>query len=127
MRDIYNYTKKIVLNIIAHPFNAVITFLFMLLFLIIISSCRSTHEPFHFVKVLGITHAGDTVLIDVNSLRPKIYNTYQYNNTIQPNYIPYQPQIIFRPVNRPRPTIVTPIGIKPIVINPPIKPIKKKD
>ena len=110
MRDIYNYTKKIVLNIIAHPFNAVITFLFMLLFLIIISSCR-----------------GDTVLIDVNSLRPKIYNTYQYNNTIQPNYIPYQPQIIFRPVNRPRPTIVTPIGIKPIVINPPIKPIKKKD
>tara|TARA_R110001599_G_scaffold58610_2_gene162177 strand:- start:335 stop:727 length:393 start_codon:yes stop_codon:yes gene_type:complete len=130
MRDMYNYTRNIVLNIIAHPFNAVITFLFMLLFLIIISSCRSTHEPFHFVKVLGITHAGDTVLIDVNSLRPKIYNTYQYNNSIPYyNTIPYNPQIIIRPivVPKPRPTIVTPIGIKPIVINPPIKPTKNKD
>ena len=109
----YNYTRNIVLNIMAHPFNAVITFLFMILFLIIVSSCSVTHEPFHFRKVIGITHSGDTVLIDVNSLRPKIYNTYQYNNTIPYyNNIPYSPQVIIRPLVRPkpRPTIVTPNG-----------------
>ena len=93
-----------------------------MIWLIILGSCSLTHEPFHFRKVIGITHSGDTVLIDVNSLRPKIYNTYQYNNTIPYyNNIPYSPQVIIRPLVRPkpRPTIVTPNGQKPTIVKPP--------
>jgi len=114
---------KHIATIFKHPFKTVITFLFMsLIWLIILGSCSVTHEPFHFKKVIGITHSGDTVLIDVNSLRPKIYNTYQYNNTIPYyNNIPYNPQVIIRPVVRPkpRPTIVTPNGQKPTIVKPP--------
>ena len=47
MRDMYDYIKNIVLDIITHPFKTVITFLFMVMFLIIINSCATTHEPFH--------------------------------------------------------------------------------
>tara|TARA_R100001198_G_C5233889_1_gene212392 strand:+ start:2099 stop:2485 length:387 start_codon:yes stop_codon:yes gene_type:complete len=123
MREMYKFQKKIVLDIFKHPFKTVITFLFMSMFwLIILNSCSVTHEPFHFRKVIGITHSGDTVLIDVNSLRPKIYNTYQYNNTIPYyNNIPYTPQVIIRPVVRPKPkpTIVTPNGQKPTIVKPP--------
>ena len=91
-----------------------------MIWLIILGSCSVTHEPFHFRKVIGITHSGDTVLIDVNSLRPKIYNTYQYNNTIPYyNNIPYTPQVIIRPVVRPKPTIVTSNGQKPTIVKPP--------
>jgi hypothetical protein len=96
----------------------------------ILTRCASSHEAFHFVKVLGITHAGDTVLIDVNSLRPRVYNSYQYNNTIPYyNSIPYHPQIIIRPnvSQKPRPTIVTPSGTKPVIVKPPSKPTKNNN
>ena len=99
--------------------------LFAILSIIIITSCATTHEPFHFVKVLGVTHAGDTVLIDVNSLRPRVYNTYQYRNSVPYyNYIPYNPQIIIRSFNKPnpRPVIITPVGPRPSL---PIKPTSK--
>ena len=102
-----------------------IKLLFTALLIILLLGCSVTHQPFHFQKVLGVTYAGDTVLIDVNSLRPRIYNTYQYNNTIPYyNTIPYNPQIIIRPVvkPKPRPVIITPVGPKPTII---IKPNKK--
>ena len=50
-----------------------------------------------FIKVLGITHEGDTILIDVNSLRPKVYNNYYYNNDYRPYYSHYNPPVIIRP------------------------------
>ena len=82
-------------------------------------------------KVLGVTPQGDTILIDVNSLRPKVYNNYYYDNGI--NRYPYNynyyntPPVIIRPVNpKPRPTkpVVTPPSFtapKPIT-----KPTKDK-
>jgi len=93
--------------------------LFAILSIIIITSCATTHEPFHFVKVLGVTHAGDTVLIDINSLRPRVYNTYQYRNSVPYyNYIPLSPQFIIRPTRPviiPTPPVVRPTPIKPII------------
>ena len=127
----YDYTRDMILKIIAQPFKAVITFLFIMLFLIILSGCKSTHEPFHFRKVIGITHSGDTVLIDVNSLRPRIYNTYQYNNTIPYyNTLPYSPQIIIRPsrpVFKPVSPVLSPILPKPVIKPGSVIPPLKKD
>jgi len=105
-----------------------ILLLFAILSIIIITSCATTHEPFHFVKVLGVTHAGDTVLIDINSLRPRVYNTYQYRNSVPYyNYIPLSPQFIIRPTRPviiPTPPVVRPTPIKPIILPTPIsKPI----
>ena len=94
---------------------------------IFISGCASTQRiDYNFVKVLGVTVEGDTILIDVNSLRPRVYNNYYYDNGI--NRYPYNynyyntPPVIIRPVNpKPRPT-------KPVVISPSFtapKPITK--
>jgi hypothetical protein len=65
--------------------------------------------------VLGVTYEGDTVLVDVNSLRFRVYNTYQYNNT-KPYYrnIPYNPQIIIRPAIKPKPRRVVKPKTKPV-------------
>ena len=40
----------------------------VLLFILLIYGCASTQPSSNFVKVLGVTSAGDTILIDVNSL-----------------------------------------------------------
>ena len=47
------------------------------------ASCGSyTQAPKNTVKVLAVTHEGDTIQLDVNSLRPRvyqnIYHTYPY-------------------------------------------------
>ena len=105
--------------------------LLVLLVLLFIMGCASFRPStkYNFVKVLGVTPEGDTILIDVNSLRPKIYNNYYYDNGI--NRYPYNnyywnpPVIINTPkpkpnrptINRPRPTI----NAKPIE-----KPTKDK-
>mgnify|MGYP000896088051 CR=1 FL=1 len=99
---------------------------------IFISACAPTQRiDYNFVKVLGVTVEGDTILIDVNSLRPRVYNNYYYDNGI--NRYPYNynyyntPPVIIRPVNpKPRPTkpVVTPPSFtapKPIT-----KPTKDK-
>ena len=105
----------------------------VVLVLLSIVGCAS-YQPsteYNFVKVLGVTPQGDTILIDVNSLRPKVYNNYYYDNGI--NRYPYNynyyntPPVIIRPVNpKPRPTkpVVTPPSFtapKPIT-----KPTKGK-
>ena len=96
----------------------------LLLLLLLISSCATHKTEYTFVKVLGVTHAGDTVLIDVNSLRPRVYNTYQYRNSVPYyNYIPLTPQFIIRPTRPviiPTPPVVRPTPIKPIPTPKPI-------
>ena len=47
------------------------------------ASCKSyTPAPQNTIKVLAVTHEGDTIQLDVNSLRPRvyqnIYHTYPY-------------------------------------------------
>ena len=47
------------------------------------ASCGTyTQAPKNTVKVLAVTHEGDTIQLDVNSLRPRvyqnIYHTYPY-------------------------------------------------
>ncbi len=90
----------------------------VVLVLLCIMSCASyqASTEYNFVKVLGVTTHGDTILIDVNSLRPKVYNNYYYDNGI--NRYPYNYNyyntlpVIIRPINpKPKPT-------KPVVIRP---------
>ena len=73
----------------------------LLLLLLLISSCATQRTEYTFVKALGITPEGDTILIDINSLRPKIYNNYYRhydNNLTRPYY--YNPPVIIRQPNR---------------------------
>lgn len=89
--------------------------------------CATYQKPpqQNFIKVLGVTAKGDTILVDINSLRPRIYNNYYYDNGINryPNnrYWNNPPVIInYPPVVRPKPRPNPPVS------NPPIsKPIEK--
>tara|TARA_R110000782_G_C14455544_1_gene372749 strand:+ start:104 stop:442 length:339 start_codon:yes stop_codon:yes gene_type:complete len=103
------------------------------LFILLIYGCASTQPSLTFVKVLGVTSAGDTILIDVNSLRPRVYNNYYYRNGY--NQHPYNYYNTIPVVIRPykpkpnRPVIITPIGTRPTINNntvsvPFVKPIK---
>jgi len=101
--------------------------LLVLLVLLFIVGCAS-YQPstdYTFVKVLGVTPEGDTILIDVNSLRPKVYNNYYYRNDY--NRYPYNnsywnnPPVIIRPSNKPNRPVVTP----PSNNLPASKPIEK--
>ena len=97
---------------------------------IFISGCASTQRiDYNFVKVLGVTVEGDTILIDVNSLRPRVYNNYYYDSGI--NRYPYNnywntPPVI---IQQPRPSPIRPVIIpkppKPRPINKPNKNPKK--
>jgi hypothetical protein len=104
----------------------------VLLLILLMYGCASTQVDFTLVKVLGVTSKGDTILIDVNSLRPKVYNNYYYRNSY--NQHPYNyyntPPVIIRPYKpKPnRPVIITPIGIKPTINNNSISvPLVKKN
>ena len=107
----------------------------VLFFILLIYGCATTQSNLTFVKVLGVTSAGDTILIDVNSLRPRVYNNYYYRNGY--NQYPYNynyynnPPVVIRPYKpKPnRPVIITPIGTTPIINNnsisvPLVQPIK---
>jgi hypothetical protein len=92
------------------------------------ASCKSYQElpASHFVKVLGITSKGDTIEVNINSLRPKIYqyNTYyrNYQDTYRGPIYDYnitRPRVVI-PVFKPKPK---PLPFKPILI-PTIKPKK---
>ena len=94
----------------------------LVLFVVLLMyGCASTQVDYTFVKVLGVTNQGDTILIDVNSLRPRVYNNYYYRNGY--NQHPYNyyntPPVIIRPYKpKPnRPVIITPTGIKPTINN----------
>ncbi len=101
----------------------------MLLVLLFIVGCAS-YQPstdYTFVKVLGVTPEGDTILIDVNSLRPKIYNNYYYDNGINryPNNRYWNnPPVIIRPSNKPNRPIITPPTSNPSISKPIEKPNK---
>ena len=76
------------------------------------ASCGTyTQAPKNTVKVLAVTHEGDTIQLDVNSLRPRvyqnIYHTYPYyHNYWRPSsYYWGAPQYYY---TRPRPVVVTP-------------------
>ena len=76
------------------------------------ASCGTyTQAPKNTVKVLAVTHEGDTIHLDVNSLRPRvyqnIYHTYPYyHNYWRPSsYYWGAPQYYY---TRPRPVVVTP-------------------
>lgn len=101
----------------------------VVLVLLSIMSCAS-YQPsteYNFVKVLGVTTQGDTILIDVNSLRPKVYNNYIYRNGY--NQYPYNywnnPPVIIRPYNKPNRPIVTPPTNKPPFTKPTTNPSVK--
>jgi len=104
----------------------------VLLLILLMYGCASTQVDFTFIKVLGVTSKGDTILIDVNSLRPKVYNNYYYRNSYNQhpyNYYNTAP-VIIRPY-KPKPNrsvIITPIGIKPTINNNSISvPLVKKN
>ena len=109
----------------------------VLLFIFILYGCISTQPKVTFVKVLGVTIEGDTILIDVNSLRPRVYNNYYYRNGY--NQYPYNynyynnPPVVIRPYKpKPnRPIVVTPNGTRPSINNnasvPVVKPNKKNN
>ena len=76
------------------------------------ASCGTyTQAPSNTIKVLAVTHTGDTIQLDVNSLRPRvyqnIYHTYPYyHNYWRPSsYYWGSPQYYY---TRPRPVVVTP-------------------
>ena len=97
---------------------------------IFISACAPTQRiDYNFVKVLGVTVEGDTILIDVNSLRPRVYNNYYYDNGINRypynNYWNAQPIIIQQPKPAPIRPVIIPKPPKPRPINKPNKNPKK--
>ena len=90
--------------------------------------CATYQKPpqQNFVKVLGVTAKGDTILIDINSLRPRVYNNYYYdtwnrypynNNYWNPPVIINRPNVV-RPNPKPRPN-------PPVGNTPKPKPIEK--
>jgi|TARA_R110000824_G_scaffold317459_1_gene504642 hypothetical protein len=91
------------------------------------AGCKSYQElpASHFVKVLGITSKGDTIQVNINSLRPKIYQYNTYYRTYQdidrgPRYnYDLRPRVVV-PVfkHKPKPK---PLPFKPI-LKPTIKP-----
>ena len=80
--------------------------------LILMTSCGTyTQAPKNTIKVLAVTHEGDTIQLDVNSLRPRvyqnIYHTYPYYYSqwnprpyYYHNHI-YNNTPVVRPYNRP--------------------------
>lgn len=78
---------------------------------IFMAGCAPTKQiDYNFVKVLGVTVEGDTILINVNSLRPKIYNNYYYDNwNTYPKYnYNWNPPVIINTSKPNRPTINKP-------------------
>jgi len=78
------------------------------------ASCGTyTQAPSNTIKVLAVTHTGDTIQLDVNSLRPRVYQNIYHS---YPYYYSY-----WNPgpgygwgwnnnyyYNKPRPVVVTP-------------------
>ena len=76
------------------------------------ASCGTyTQAPKNTIKVLAVTHEGDTIQLDVNSLRPRvyqnIYHTYPYyhNYWYPSSYYVGSPHYYY---TRPRPVVATP-------------------
>ena len=90
----------------------------LIIIVISINACATySPAPYNTVKVLAVTAEGDTIQLDVNSLRPRVYQNIYYSD---PHYynrpFPYyngwnsqiwnynKPQVIIKPnINRPKP------------------------
>lgn len=62
-------------------------FAFVIVLLALIVSCGSYRQaPENTIKVLAVTSEGDTIQLDVNSLRPRVYQTIYHNYPYYYNY-----------------------------------------
>ena len=62
-------------------------FAFVIVLLALIVSCGSYRQaPEDTIKVLAVTSKGDTIQLDVNSLRPRVYQTIYHNYPYYYNY-----------------------------------------
>ena len=76
------------------------------------ASCGSyTQAPKNTIKVLAVTHEGDTIQLDGNSLRPRVYQNiyhtypYYYNYWHPSSYYVGAPYYYY---TRPRPAVTVP-------------------
>ena len=79
---------------------------------VVFASCGTyTQAPKNTIKVLAVTHEGDTIQLDVNSLRPRvyqnIYHSYPYYHSYWYPNPGYQHGWGYY-YTRPRPVVVTP-------------------
>jgi len=62
-------------------------FAFVIVLLALIVSCGSYRQaPENTIKVLAVTSEGDTIQLDVNSLRPRVYQTIYHTYPYYYNY-----------------------------------------
>ena len=62
-------------------------FAFVIVLLALIVSCGSYRQaPENTIKVLAVTSEGDTIQLDVNSLRPRVYQTIYHSYPYYYNY-----------------------------------------
>ena len=62
-------------------------FAFVIVVLALIVSCGSYRQaPENTIKVLAVTSEGDTIQLDVNSLRPRVYQTIYHSYPYYYNY-----------------------------------------
>ncbi len=79
-----------------------------------VSSCASlTPAPSNTIKVLAVTAEGDTIQLDVNSLRPRVYQNIYHTYPYYHNY--WRPSPYYGTwgwgnyyYTRPRPAVTTP-------------------
>lgn len=80
----------------------------------IFASCASyTPAPKNTIKVLAVTHEGDTIQLDVNSLRPRVYQNIYHTYPYYHNY--WRPSPYYGTwgwgnyyYTRPRPAVTVP-------------------
>ena len=62
-------------------------FAFVIVLIALAVSCKSYRQaPEDTIKVLAVTSKGDTIQLDVNSLRPRVYQTIYHNYPYYYNY-----------------------------------------
>jgi len=62
-------------------------FAFVIVLIVLAVSCKSYRQaPEDTIKVLAVTSKGDTIQLDVNSLRPRVYQTIYHNYPYYYNY-----------------------------------------
>ena len=62
-------------------------FAFVIALIALAVSCKSYRQaPEDTIKVLAVTSKGDTIQLDVNSLRPRVYQTIYHNYPYYYNY-----------------------------------------
>ena len=129
----------------------------LIIIIFFLSSCGSTYDlstDYKIKSILTITEKGDTLAVPVRDFKFRILDRriqeiidrdpfrYQYRQNWQRwNYNFYsipninnrsnynKPNLNVKPIYKPkpRPTIITPQGIKPTITNPINKPIKYKN